>query len=92
MAKLTEAASLQIVFDNLLARLCLNESIKTSFFSSFFLSHVTFTRSNKLALYFEQSSLDKSRFKKSLYQKSNSLQNPSLQRIFRWMSVKGDRI
>ena len=91
MAKLTEAASLRIVHDNLQPELCPKKSgpKKSRQVSP---PLVTSSRSNKLALYFEPSSLDKSYIKPSYLTKSHSLQSPSLQRIYRWMSVKGDHI
>ena len=87
MAKLTEAASLQIVHDNLPPELCLKISGP----------QVTSSRSNTPAFYFEPSSLEKSYlhssylYKNHIY-KSKALQHPSLQRIYRWMSVKGGHI
>jgi hypothetical protein len=96
MAKLTEAASLRIVHDNLQPELCPKKSgpKKSRPKKSRQVSPplVTSSRSNKLALYFEPSSLDKSYIKPSYLTKSHSLQSPSLQRIYRWMSVKGDHI
>lgn len=95
MAKLTESASLQIVDDKLLPLYCLSKSnsgINHCDNLQHDLQHDGTSRFNNPSLYFKQNDFHLSSLEKNCLKQSKPLQSPSLQRIFRWLSVKGDRI
>ncbi len=104
MAKLAESVSLQIVDDKLLPLYCLRKSNSEINHCN---NHDGASRFNNPSLYFKQNDFKQNDFKqndfkqndfhlssleKNCLKQSKPRQSPSLQRIFRWPSVKGDRI
>ncbi len=94
MAKLAESVSLQIVDDKLLPLYCLRKSNSEINHCN---NHDGASRFNNPSLYFKQNDFKQNDFhlsslEKNCLKQSKPRQSPSLQRIFRWPSVKGDRI